>query len=161
MTCKNVPFFLAMIFALAGCAPSTTVSSLPTSPKTDPAEVKLAEAAASVSQSLNSLAENQQATTPIPAGFKAPDPSDYGMSNLVSISWSGPIEPLIQQIAKAAGYNVKVLGKEPAIPILVDVAADNEPLGRVLQNAGYQAGTGADIVVFPRTKIIELRYKQV
>jgi len=157
---------IILIFALllAGCASNTPQKpvdpSLGLDPALgqDPAEAQLAEAATSVSKSLNSLDEIQQAVTPPPPHFQPPTPASYGMSNLVSIDWSGPIEPLVNQIAASAGYSVRVMGKEPAIPIMIYLSEKNQPLGEVLRNAGYQCGENADIIVFPKTKTIELRY---
>lgn len=124
----------------------------------DPAEAQLAEAASSVSQSLVNLNKIQEAVTPPPPTFVPPDPANYGMANLVSIDWSGPIEPLIQQIAEATGYKVRIIGNQPAIPVMVYISAKNTPIGDVLRDAGYQCNDKADIVVFPSTKVIELRY---
>lgn len=150
---------LIMGIGLAGCTlPEHNADSIPKSPKVDPAETKLAEAADSVSRSLQSLAENQQALYPKPKQYKEPDLADYGMSNLTSMNWSGPIEPLVAQIAKATGYSLRVSGVQPAIPVLVSINAKNVPLGQILRDAGYQCGDKADIVVFPRSKVIELLY---
>ncbi len=155
-------FYLSVLiiaFSLSACSlPTQNANSIPKSPRIDPAEVKLAEAADSVSKSLQSLAENQQAINPKPKQYNAPDPSDYGMSNLTSMNWSGPIEPLVTQIAKASGYQLRVSGVSPAIPVLVSINAKNIPLGQILRDAGYQCGDRADIVVFPRSKVIELLY---
>ena len=125
----------------------------------DPAEAKLAEAAQSVNNSLLNLNAIQQAVTPPPKTFQPPDPASYGMENLVSIDWTGPIEPLLQQIAKSTHYRVKVIGKRPAIPVMVQVYEKNQPIGDILRNVGYQSVQRADIVVFPRSHTIELRYK--
>lgn len=150
---------LLVSIGLVACTlPAHNADTLPKSPEGDPAEAKLAEAADSVSRSLQSLAENQQATNPKPKQYKEPDPADYGMSNITSMNWSGPIEPLVAQIAKATGYRLQVAGVPPAIPVLVSINAKNVPLGQILRDAGYQCGDKADIVVFPRSKVIELLY---
>ena len=126
----------------------------------DPAEAQLAEAATSVSQSLTSLNAIQQAATPPKYNPDPPDPASYGMANLVSLDWSGPIEPLVGQIAKATGYRVNIVGKPPAIPILVTISEKDTPIGIILRNAAYQCRTQADIVVYPKTRTIELRYAE-
>lgn len=151
--------FSGLLLTLAGCA--STHSGLPVGDPTlgpDPSEATLAEAATSVSKSLISLDQMQQATTPLPPTYQPPDPASYGMSNLVTIDWNGPIEPLLTQIADATGYTVNILGKEPSTPIIVTVIAKNRPIGEVLRDAGYQCGDKADIVIFPNSRIIELRY---
>lgn len=156
-------FALLFIFSLllTGCASTTPAYKSPAVDPAlgpDPAEASLAEAARSVSHSLLSLQEMQEATTPLPPTFAPPTPDSYGMSNLVTIDWNGPIEPLLNQIAEATGYQVNILGKTPSLPILVTVVAKNKPIGEVLRDAGYQCGSKADIVIFPKTKVIELRY---
>lgn len=157
--CLSLLIMLIMGISLSACTlPEHNADSIPKSPHVDPAEEKLAEAADDVSQSLQSLAENQQALNPQPKQYSAPDPSDYGMSNLTSMNWSGPIEPLVAQIAKASGYQLRVSGVSPAIPVLVSINAKDIPLGQILRDAGYQCGNRADIVVFPRSKVIELLY---
>lgn len=124
----------------------------------DPAEAKLAEAATSVSKSLLDIAEIQMAATPPPKSYQPANPADYGMADLVSIDWAGPVEPLVNQIAKASGYDVRVLGNEPAVPIMVYVSVKNIPLGHVLRDVGFQSHKRADIVIFPKSHVIELRY---
>ena len=69
---------------------------------------QLAEAASSASKSMLNIAEIQQATTPPPDSYRPPDFASYGMSNLTSIDWAGPIEPLVKQITAATGYQLKV-----------------------------------------------------
>lgn len=127
-------------------------------PAPDPAQAKLAEAASSVSRSLVSLAEIEQASLPPPKNYSPPDPATYGMANLVSIDWGGPVEPLVAQIAASSGYKIRVLGNPPAVPVMVFLSVKNVPLGNVLRDIGFQVNTKATVVVFPRNKVIELRY---
>jgi defect-in-organelle-trafficking protein DotD len=89
-----------------------------------------------------------------------PDPSTYGMGGRASIDWSGPIEPLIQQIAQTAYYRVKIIGREPAVPILVTINAKNEMLGDILSNVAFQCGKRADVILYPENQVIELRYAE-
>jgi defect-in-organelle-trafficking protein DotD len=145
----------SLVFSITGCV--THHAGDPTLGP-DPAAATLAEAATSVSKSLVSLNELQAATTPLPPNYQPPNPASYGMSNLVTIDWNGPIEPLLTQIADATGYHVNTLGKPPAIPIIVTVIAKNKPIGDVLRDAGYQCADKAEVVVFPKTRVIELRY---
>ena len=81
-----------------------------------------------------------------------------GMGGRVDIDWTGPVAPLIEKIAKMTNYRVKFLGNEPAIPIIVTVAARNTVLAEIMQNASFQAGKRAHILVFPDNHVIEVRY---
>ena len=151
---------------LAGCVqpPRPTIAPQPepfnNSPHTpvDSTQVQLAEAAATVSQSLISLAQIQQAATPAKRPLAPPIPSSYGMGEKVSINWYGPVGPLVAKISELTHYNLRVLGTPPAIPIVVTISEKDIPIGTILQNAGYQSGKRADIIVYPSTKVIELRY---
>lgn len=146
----------ASCLTLIGCAthhPSSTISATK-----DPSNITLAEAATSVSHSLVNLAATEQAAFHPINTQNIPDPTTYGMGGHVSIDWSGPIEPIVQQITQAASYRLRVVGKEPAVPILVTVNAKNQMLGDILSNVAYQCGKRADIVLYPETQVVELRY---
>lgn len=120
--------------------------------------ITLAEAAASVSQSITDLGETEQAAYPPVSVKEPPNPETYGMNIPTSIDWDGPVEPLVQQIANVANYKLHVLGTAPAIPIIVSISAQDTAIGDILRDVGYQSGNQAQIVVFPSTRIIELRY---
>ncbi len=46
----------------------------------------------------------------MPAMDPAPNPASYGMAQQVSIDWSGPVEPLLKQLANASGYRLRSIG---------------------------------------------------
>lgn len=121
-------------------------------------ENSLAEASYSVSRSVADLSETAQAAHPLPALASPPSPASYGMGGVTSIDWSGPIEPLLKQIAYASDYRLRVLGTPPAIPVLVTMNVKNSLLGDILRDAGYQCGRRASVFVFPDSRVIELRY---
>jgi defect-in-organelle-trafficking protein DotD len=139
------------LLALAGCAKPPASNTL------DSPGTSLAEASYSVSRSIASLSETAQAAHPVPTE-PPPNPASYGMAGLTSIDWSGPVEPLVKQIGKTANYHVRVLGVSPAIPVLVTLYDKNRMLADVLRDVGYQCGRRATIVVYPESRVIELRY---
>jgi defect-in-organelle-trafficking protein DotD len=104
------------------------------------------------------LAETAQAAHPLPTLAPPPSPATYGMQGLTTIDWSGPVEPLLKQIAMAANYRLRVLGTPPAIPVIVTIFSKNKMLGDVLRDVGYQCGRRATVVVYPGSQVIELRY---
>lgn len=157
-------FLVGMVSVLSACAhgdnmPPSALSS-PASQNIS-ADLQLAEAASSVTQSLSNLAAVNQAAHPSAKIPTPPDPNSYGMGNLVSIDWSGPVEPLVRKMADASHYSFRILGVPPSVPVLVSVMANNEALGDVLRNVGYQCGKRADILIFPSRQLIELRYNAV
>lgn len=124
----------------------------------DEAEVKIAEAADSVSESLKELSEIERAVHPgahLPA---APNPARIGMAGTASIDWIGPVEPLVEKIAKASNYRLRVLGPKPPIPALVQVSKQNVALMDILRDVTFQVQKKADIVIYPSNRVIELRY---
>jgi defect-in-organelle-trafficking protein DotD len=118
----------------------------------------LAESAESVSQSMANLGQTQQAANPPKSVTTPPNPASYGMGMKASINWNGPVQPVVRQLANAANYKLKVLGKKPSIPVNVSVSAKQKPVGDILRNIGYQSGNKAKIVVYPSKHTIELRY---
>ena len=80
------------------------------------------------------------------------------MAGLTTVDWMGPMEPLLETIAIASNYRLKLLGTEPAIPVLVTIYTKNVMLGDVLRDVGYQGGRRASVVVYPDSRVIELRY---
>lgn len=145
-------FIILFSLALAGCA---------TPPSHDPpdnASSSLAEASYAVSRSLANLSEVAQAAHPLPDLPPSASPASYGMAGLTSVDWSGPVEPLVRQIAKSVNYRTRVLGRPPAIPVLVSVYDKNMMIADILRDVGYQCGRRATVVVYPDSRVIELRY---
>lgn len=148
---------------VSDCGPLKTPCEEICQPETDPiaacsVEGQLLAAAKSIDRSLNVLASAQEAESP-PVLQTLPLVSpEGGMGNTADIDWAGPIGPLIEKIARMTDYRVKILGNEPPIPIIVNITARRTVIAEILQNASYQAGRRAHILVFPANRVIELRY---
>lgn len=159
---KKIAFIISVLPLLAACASnSTSAVSAPTPVDTANETANLTEAAASVSRSLVNLAELQQAAHPMTRLKPTPDPASYGMAINASIDWSGPVEPLVRQLAQISKYRVRVLGVAPSVPILVTVSERNVPVADILRDVAYQCGKRAEIVVLPDSKVIEIRYEAI
>lgn len=160
MKTKQLLFLIGISLFLAACSlgpkPPVVVPKEP--PADHTAYVALAEAATSASQSLTKLGQIEQAANPPKSIAQPENPAAYGMDIPTTINWNGPIEPLVQQIANATNYQLKVLGTAPAIPIIITIDAQNKPMGDILRDAGYQCGKRAQVVVFPDSRTVELRY---
>ena len=121
-------------------------------------EVSINQAADSVSRSIRQLAEIEQANHG-PATMPAqPDPIKIGMADRVSVDWTGPVEPLLDKIASATHYKLKILGQASAIPTTVSVHTKNAQIADVLQDIIYQTQNSVDIVRSTKARVIELRY---
>lgn len=148
---------------LIGCSsttPVTSTNSVPTSvnPPADDAAIQLTEAATSISQSLTDLTSIEKAIAPPINCKRLPYPTSSDMNQLVSIDWSGPIEPLLRRIALMCDYKVRIIGRRPAIPVLVTISAKNTPVGYIIRDANFQAASKAGVWVYPGIRTIELRY---
>lgn len=125
------------------------------------AQTKIAEAAVSVSDSLNQLAAIEKVNAPKSKLAPPVDGDKIGLGALASVDWTGPVEPLVLRLATAGDYKFRVVGKKPGIPVLVAVYAENMPLSDILRDVNLQAGKKADIVIYPSHRTIELRYRNV
>ncbi len=156
MKLKIAAIISAMLYLctqLTACAPLHA-----STPPPDPMQDSLSEASFSVSRAISSLSETAQAAHPLPPTAPPPAPASYGMAGLTSVDWSGPVEPLVREIAHATGYRLRVLGAPPAIPVLVTVYDKNMMIADILRDVGYQCGRRANVLVFPGSRVIELRY---
>lgn len=150
---------------LASCAAyppkRSAVSLLTTDDTMRQAETQLADASISIKNSLFELAKIQKAAYPAVKLPGLPDADKLGMGHLASIDWTGPIEPLLKNTAGVTYYKLRVLGKAPSIPIIISLSEQKVPIATILRNAAYQCGNRATIVVYPRSRIIELRYARM
>ena len=155
----------AVFLTLSGCAlPEDPHKAHPTvissyAEDTRHAQATMTEAAVSVSHSLNELARIERASHPTLHFADPVSPKKLGMEAIASVDWTGPLEPLIEKLAKACHYKVNVVGRRPTIPALVSVSAHNATLAQIMRNAVYQAQKKAQIAVYASSKVIEIRYK--
>lgn len=144
---------------LAGCA--GTFKKPPYNNPSDDASIKLAEAANSVSDSMLKMARIEKVVTPPSKDNTLTIPNAYNLQARASVDWSGPIAELSARIAKAAHFRLRVLGKEPAIPILISLDVEDVSLAEILRDIDYQAGKKASIHVYPNSQVVELRYAKI
>jgi defect-in-organelle-trafficking protein DotD len=149
--------FCCFIFVLTAC--SSTKKGLSVNEiQTQNANIQIAQAATTTSNALTQLGSLERAVTPPLALKNLPDPNNYNMDSLASIDWAGPVGPIVRQIAQAGRYQLRVLGRPPAVPVLISINEKNMPLGYILRDIDFQCGNKANIVVFPQRRVIELRY---
>ena len=142
-----------LLTSLFGC----TTKKIVLAPGSDIAAIELAEASVAVSNSLNAIAAKEQVSS-VKIKEKAIDSHSIEMGKLASVNWNGPLEPLVRKIAQATRYRVKVLGLQPAMPVLVSVNVKEEYLGDILRQASLQAKNHVQLLVYPEDKLIELHY---
>lgn len=157
---KKLPLFFLLTLFLCGC--STTVPKKPPmNEPSDDANITLAEAASSISDSMQQMAKVEKIILPSGNDNALTIPSTYNLQKRASVDWSGPIEELTNRISKAANYHLRVLGKAPAVPVLISLNAKDESLAEILRDIDYQAGKKAAIHVYPNQQVVELRYARI
>lgn len=124
-------------------------------------EAQLSATARTVDQSMQRLASIESATHPQVAMPPPVDPASIAMAQKASVDWTGPVEPLIKKVATACQYKLHILGAQPTIPTLVKINAKEQTLAQILRNLGYQIRHTANITIYPKRKIIELKYVTV
>ena len=153
---KFTVFFLTAIL-LCGCA-TGQYRKPPYNAPSDDATIKLAEAAHSVSNSMLQMERTEKVLFPRNSDNTLTIPSCYALRTHASVDWSGPIAEVTGRVAKEAHYRMHVLGKSPAIPILISLNMKDKSLAEILRNIDYQAGQKAFIRVYPNSQVVELRY---
>ncbi len=144
---------------LLGCA--KIFRKPPVNDPSDDATIKLAEAATSVSDSMLEMARVEKIICPPNKDNILTIPNAYNLQARASVDWSGPVEELAFRISKAAHFRLRVLGKEPAVPVLISLNVKDESLAEILRNIDYQAGKKAYIHVYPNSQVVELRYAKI
>lgn len=159
--CTFILFLGILVISLLGC--SLTKTKPTTDDKTTvvnnkEVEKQLVETAQSIERSLAMLAMAQEANNP-PLMNTAPlITPEGGMGGTADIDWTGPIEPLLKKLADMTEYNLKILGNDPSVPIIISITQTKAVIADIVKNASLQAGKRANVMVFPANKIIELRY---
>jgi len=122
-------------------------------------EADLNDAAATASQSMEELATLQKAHDG--EGILPFETiQDPALNQEVSVRWYGPIEQLLRNVSAKIGYQLQVYGKPPKTPILIDIDNSQDPTTakQVITNADLQAKNNAEVLIYPKEKIISLRY---
>lgn len=164
---KKLAFLLGAL-VLVGCSDGVkqvhlnlkymTANSAPVSSVDRNAQAEVASAANSTSSSLQELAAMKMATQPKDKLARPIDARATGMTALASIDWDGPVKPIVEKLAGVSGYSVRVLGDAPAVPVLVVVNKENATVADILRDVTYQVENKATIKVYPKSRVIELRY---
>lgn len=141
------------VATLVGCAsprPAPIVGD-------DPAVARLQATAAEVRQSLQQLAELQQAATIKPTTYAVPQSGPLTLA--VTLKWDGPPEPVLGLLADMIGYDFRAVGKPPLTSHVVGVEVRHEPAWSVLEDIGWQLGERATVVVNEPIREIQLVYE--
>lgn len=153
---KFIPL-LCLSMVLSSCAyiPKRGQTQLVAEP--DPVDLMLADAADRSTRALETLAAMEQTQMPIKPVAAVPN-APQELQRAVTFDWTGPVEPLAEELARKAGYTYGVIGAKPVAPITVTVRAVNVPLINVFRDLGMQMGARGDLKVDGEQRMIEIQY---
>ncbi len=157
MMIKNIFTFSTLILALSACTymPKQRQTQLVAEPNS--VDLMLADAADRATRALETLAAMEQTKMPIKPIASVPN-APQELQRAVTFDWTGPVEPLVQELARKAGYSYGVVGAKPATPITVTMNVMNKPLINVLRDLGMQMGARGDLNVNAQARAIEVQY---
>ena len=96
---------------------------------------------------------------PVPAADLPPDVQlPANLEQLISVDWTGPVEPLLRAIAEHIGYTYKVTGPAPAQPVIVTISRRDEPVWTLMRDVAISLTSAATIIVNPTQELITLQY---
>lgn len=128
-----------------------TEEKTPVADQLDIASLKAAEA-------LTKLSRIESTRTPI----KGPDANGLIPDILVrpvTISWTGPLQGIAQKLAHMADYDLVLIGKTPASPVIINLNSEDTTLIETFRDIGQQAGTRALLRVDAKRSKVEVIYE--
>lgn len=154
---KKTLILISVIVSLSACAyvPKASQKQLVAEP--DSVDLMLADAADRATRALETLAAMEQTQMPIKPVATVPN-APQELQRAVTFDWTGPIEPLVEELTRKAGYQYGIIGNRPATPITVSMKATNKPLINVFRDIGIQMGARADLKVDGQSRMIEIQY---
>lgn len=149
----------AAIFSLllAGCAYQPDFGRPQVVAEPNSVDVMIADAADRATRALETLADIENTRTPVKSVAMVPN-APAELQRAVTFEWTGPVEPLIQELARKSGYAYSTIGDHPPSPLLVDLKVTNQPLIDVLRNVGLQLGARADLKIDGQMRAMEIHY---
>lgn len=147
---------LAVTFLVSACShQNKPIPQLVAEPNS--VDLMLADAADRATRALETLASMEQATKPGEVVAAVPN-APQELRRALTFDWSGPAEPLVQELSKQAGYDFGVIGNRPPLPIILNIKATNTPMIDVLRDIGLQMGARSDLKVDAQGRRIEIHY---
>jgi defect in organelle trafficking protein DotD len=157
---------MLLIPLFAACAAKPVAETPPMSALDRDLVRVFAASSQDIRSSLRVLAETQNAralTYMSPAEMaQAEWQSGYvpeGLEKVVTFSGAVPVLPTVEMISEFAGWNPpRVMGQKPIPDLVVDLRVKDAKAVDVLRDIGTQMGEAGEVVLYPATKIIEVRY---
>ncbi len=96
---------------------------------------------------------------PMPAQDLPPDVTlPDNLEQLISLDWTGPVEPLLKAIAEHIDYEYQVTGPAPAQPLIVTISRRDEPVWLLMRDVAISLTSSATVIVNPSRELVTLQY---
>ncbi len=154
---KNIFTFSALAILLSACAYNPAQRQTQLVAEHSSVDLMLADAADRATRALETLSAMEQSKMPIKPIASVPN-APQELQRAVTFNWTGPVEPLVEELSRKAGYSYGVIGAKPATPITVSLNVMNKPLINVLRDIGMQMGARGDLNVNSQSRAIEVQY---
>ena len=150
---KRLLPIIIMTMVMSGCAGMGKNTVIGGSP--DPADVTLSQAASEIQRDMRKLSAGSYSAGPaLPSA-----PASSGLMSRVDYRYTGEVETFLKDAASKTGYEYKVTGKPGNQALVVKLyTLDKQSWFELLQNAGVQLGSRADIHVDDTAKTLTLAY---
>lgn len=148
--------FAGATVMLAAC--QTTATDRKTVGAPDQVDSALSQSADRVSSAMRHMAEIETArkvveNAPIDQSLVPPE-----MSKEIDIAWSGPLDQAVEHLALTMGWSFGIIGKKPAVPVIVTMSAKGRPIVEIMQTFAAQAIGAAKINVDAGGRRLEVEY---
>lgn len=81
-----------------------------------------------------------------------------GLERPVSMTWDGPVMPLVMQLSALVDYEVRIPNDIAPIPAIVSLDVKDEKMINVFRRIDSQVGNMVDIDIYDQAKVIEVKY---
>lgn len=161
LTFAKKTLFLLTGLAAAGCSDFFPTPLKPVATEPDLVGIRLAQAAEKASSSLDAIAGIEQQRAPLMPKNDDLSSAPAALQQPITITWSGPVEQILETLATRSGMKFKVKGNRPGVPLVVNLNVFQKAMIEVLQDVGLQVGRRADVTVNSTSSVIEIRYAPV
>ena len=154
---KKTLILIPLLGLLASCAYAPKFGQPQMVAEPSPVDLMLADAADRSTRALETLAAMEQTQMPIKAIAAVPN-APQELQRAVTFDWTGPVEPLVEELTRKAGYSYGVIGAQPSSPIIITMKVQNKPLINVFRDIGMQMGARADLNINAQIRSVEIQY---
>ncbi len=153
---------LTLSLLMTGCLNSPKAEPQVQLPANDPCMEAIKDGTQRIHAELVKLARYQQQKNykAISKAKLYEAPKDGPLSEPVTLTWSGPIDKMLSQLAQLAGYRFPTpIGIPHFRNTIVQVDVIDTPIFKVIEDVGWQAGDRITVYLDEEKKILKLAYR--